>query len=96
MCILNLKHRDTYVCFFERTQECFMATAIVPKSEARRSNSIICGFGEVPSVLTKTGQIGWGLPGDTITFCEKEAQRAAQCLDTTIRTLMVTTTKSLI
>lgn len=73
-----------------------MATAIVPKSEARKSSNIIHGFGEVPAVLTETGQIAWGLPGNTITFCEKEAFYAAQCLDQTIRTLMRSSTRTLI
>lgn len=62
-----------------------MATSIIPKSEFRKSRSIIVGYGEVPEIITPEGAQGWGLCGGIITFSEKEAIMYAKKLDATIR-----------
>lgn len=62
-----------------------MATSITPKSEFRRNNNIVVGYGEVPEVITPEGAQGWGLLGGEITFSEKKAIRYAYELDQQIR-----------
>lgn len=65
-----------------------MAVSINPKSEFRKSRSIIVGYGEVPELVTEQGAIGWGLLGGLITFSEKEAIAYAYKLDEEIRERM--------
>lgn len=73
-----------------------MAAPIVPKSEARITNNISVGYGEVPAVEID-GKTGWGLPGQAITYCRNEAKELAIKLDQTIRAAMQTSPrKSLI
>ena len=61
-----------------------MATAVIPKSEFRRNDNIIEGYGEVPAVDVE-GITGWGLPGGIVTFREAEARVYAKKLDREIR-----------
>ena len=63
----------------------FMATSIIPKSEFRKSRSIIVGYGEVPEIITPEGARGWGLLGGLVTYSEKEAVKYAYELDRQIR-----------
>lgn len=65
-----------------------MATSIIPKSEFRKSRSIIVGYGEVPEIITEDGIQGWGLLGGLITFSEKEALAYAYDLDCEIKRKM--------
>lgn len=63
-----------------------MATAIVPKSAARKNDNISVGYGEVPAMeCEETGKIGWGLPGGSVTFCRDTAKSWAKKLDKEIR-----------
>jgi hypothetical protein len=62
-----------------------MATAIVPKSEARYCNAILHGFAELPSVDMEDGRTCWALPGNIIVCDENEAKREAKKLDVMIR-----------
>jgi|SaaInlStandDraft_7_1057024.scaffolds.fasta_scaffold225349_2 hypothetical protein len=61
-----------------------MATAIIPKSEMRRNDNVIVGYGEVPSVNIN-GVQGWGIPGGLVTFSEETAIKWATDLDRAIR-----------
>ena len=61
-----------------------MAVSTIAKSEFRRNENIIVGYGEVPAVDVH-GVTGWGLPGGLITFSEKEAIAYAKKLDKEIR-----------
>ena len=66
-----------------------MATAVIPKSEIRRNDNIIVGFGEVPAFdCEETGRTGWGLPGGAVTFNESEARWHAGELNREIRRTM--------
>lgn len=66
-----------------------MAVSVIPKSEFRRDENVIYGYGEVPAVCVEgpTGLMvmGWGLPGGEVTFSEREALKWAQAIDATIR-----------
>jgi len=62
-----------------------MATAIVPKSEARYCNALIHGFAELPSVDMEDGRTCWALPGDRVICDKDEALREAKKLDVMIR-----------
>ena len=62
-----------------------MATAIIPKSEARYCNAIIQGFAELPSVDMEDGSICWALPGNRIICDEDVAKQEAKKLDVMIR-----------
>ena len=61
-----------------------MAVATVPKSEMRRNDNIIVGYGEIPALYVN-GVLAWGLPGGLVTFREKEARQYASKLDQEIR-----------
>ena len=61
-----------------------MATAVIPKSEARRNDNISVGYGEVPAVMVEE-QLGWGMPGGNVTFCRDRATSFAKDLDAEIR-----------
>ena len=61
-----------------------MSTAIVPKSEMRRNDNIIVGYGEVPAISIN-GVKGWGLPKGRVTFSEEDAIEYATQLDKAIR-----------
>lgn len=61
-----------------------MATSVIPKSEFRRNDNIIVGYGEVPAVNVN-GVIGWGLPGGIVTFSEAEARDFATRLNKELR-----------
>ena len=66
-----------------------MATATIAKSEMRKNNNIIFGYGEVPGVENEeTGEVIYGLPGGHSTSCAEEALAYAQLLDQTIRSSM--------
>ena len=55
-----------------------MATSVIPKSEIRRNDNIIDGYGEVPAfICEETGRQGWGLPGGHVTYDEAEARQFA-------------------
>ena len=62
-----------------------MSTAIIPKSEMRRNDNIIVGYGEVPATVDEEGIPGWGLPDGQITYSEEDAIAFASKLDRTIR-----------
>ena len=66
-----------------------MAVSVVPKSEFRRDDNIIEGYGEVPAVYLQAPDgswiTGWGLPNGDVTFREKEARAFAKKLDELIR-----------
>lgn len=62
-----------------------MAVAVVPKSEFRRNENVIVGYGEVPSVIDQNGRSGWGLPGGKIVYTVFEAKAYAKKLDDHIR-----------
>ena len=64
-----------------------MATAIIPKSEMRRNDNIIIGYGEVPTIDIN-GVKGWGFPGGLVTFSEEVAIGMAITLDKKIRKTM--------
>lgn len=61
-----------------------MATAIIPKSEMRRNDNVIVGYGEVPAIDIN-GVHGWGVPGGLVTFSEETAKKWATDLDRAIR-----------
>lgn len=61
-----------------------MAASVIPKSEFRRNDNIIEGYGEVPAVDVN-GVTGWGLPGGLVTFSEAEAREYARRLDRELR-----------
>lgn len=57
-----------------------MATSVVPKSLARKTDSIIVGFAEVPAVWIE-GRAGWGLPGGHVTYSREAATVFAEKLN---------------
>lgn len=61
-----------------------MATSITPKSELRRNDNVIVGYGEVPGIEIE-GKPAWGFPGRKVTFCIDEAKAMARQLDELIR-----------
>ena len=66
-----------------------MAVSLIPKSEFRKNENIVEGYGEVPAIylIGPHGDFvtGWGLPGGKYTFREKEARAFARKLDAAIR-----------
>lgn len=64
-----------------------MATSTIPKSEFRKNDNIVVGFGEVPAVDVE-GVPGWGLPGGYVTFSEEAAINYATILDREINKRM--------
>ena len=66
-----------------------MATAIVPKSEFRKDNSITVGWATVPATThPETGEEGWGLPGGVFCANEKYATEFAKALDTELQRIV--------
>jgi hypothetical protein len=72
-----------------------MAAPIVPKSEARKSDSVVVGFGELPAVKTDKG-LCWALPGSGLICCPKAARKAAAKLDHMIQVNVQRTGRALI
>lgn len=72
-----------------------MATSTIPKSEFRRNDNIIHGYGEVPAVETDKG-IAWGLPGKAITHCPNIAREFARKLDLMIRTQLAHSPRAMV
>jgi hypothetical protein len=63
-----------------------MATAIVPKSEFRKDNSITVGWATIPATThPETGEEGWGLPGGVFCANEQYAKEYAIVLDIELR-----------
>lgn len=63
-----------------------MATSVIPKSEIRRNDNIIDGFGEVPAfICDETGRQCWGLPGGNVTYDEEYARQYAGRLKAHLR-----------
>jgi len=69
-----------------------MAVSVIPKSEFRRDDNIVEGYGEVPAAYAQNadGDVvqGWALPDGRITFREEEARLMAKKLDEQIRASM--------
>jgi|TARA_B110000037_G_scaffold84841_1_gene100680 hypothetical protein len=63
-----------------------MSTAIIAKSEMRKNDNIIIGYGELPAIEIG-GVQGWGVPGGLVTFSEEIAISWAIKLDKQIREL---------
>jgi len=63
-----------------------MSTAIIAKSEMRKNDNIIIGYGELPAIEIG-GVQGWGVPGGLVTFSEEIAISWAIKLDKQIRAL---------
>jgi hypothetical protein len=72
-----------------------MAAPIVPKSEIRKSESIVSGYGEMPAVKTDKGTC-WALPGAGLICCPKEAKKYAAKLDRMIQVNVQRTGRTLI
>ena len=73
-----------------------MATATIAKSEMRKNNNIVFGYGEVPGVENEeTGEVIYGLPGGHSTQCENKALAFAQSLDKAIRANLKSTNQLL-
>lgn len=72
-----------------------MAVSVIPKSEFRKNENIVEGYGEVPSsyIISPDGDIitCWGLPDGSVTTREKEARAFAKKLDEVIRRNMKST-----
>jgi len=71
-----------------------MATAIVPKSEIRKDDSINHGYATLPPVK-KGGRLGWALPGGDIIYCRDTAKEYAVALDTELAKLTKDTSQLL-
>jgi hypothetical protein len=73
----------------------YMAVSVIPKSEFRKNENIVEGYGEVPAVhiVSPDGDIitGWGLPDGSVTTREKDARAFARKLDEVIRRNMRST-----
>lgn len=65
-----------------------MSTSVIPKSVARTNHNITVGWGEVPAIQIE-GNLGWGLPGGTVTFCKTEATRVATQLNSTLKRITI-------
>lgn len=66
-----------------------MSTAIVPKSQIRKSKNIVKGYGEVPFIdLPEKDVTYWGLPGGAITFDKKKATAMAYAIDKYIKRII--------
>ena len=63
-----------------------MAVSTIAKSEFRRNDNVIEGYGEVPArVDEETGDTYYGLPGGQKTTCREKAMAFAKKLDQEIR-----------
>ncbi len=63
-----------------------MAVATIAKSEFRRNENIVEGYGEVPAhECEDTGKTVYGLPGGLKTTCRESAIKFARSLDAEIR-----------
>lgn len=71
-----------------------MATATIAKSEMRKNENIVYGYGEVPTAIEEeTGELLYGLPGGRSTKCPKEAMAYAVILDKNIRSRLKSVTQ---